>query len=264
MVYCWDASAWVQCLAPCCCNQHRLGYRLKEWYLAGLSCLVWLPLAAASLHALPALSMATLMGGAAWIVFISLFNVLILNLTPEWVRARVLAVSIMVFQGAVATGSAAWGALAGRVGIQNALLWAGVGTVATAVLWLFLQLPNLNINVTPWIHWPMPRIVNGTVAADAGPVLVTVEYDVIPEKTSEFLDAIREYGRIRRRDGASRWGVFRDLETESRYLETFIVDSWAEHLRQHERFTQADRAIEERVHGYTRSQPMVRHLVFAE
>jgi hypothetical protein len=113
----------------------------------------------------------------------------------------------------------------------------------------------------------MPRIVNGTVAADAddaGPVLVTVEYDVIPEKTSEFLDAIREYGRIRRRDGASRWGVFRDLETESRYLETFIVDSWAEHLRQHERFTQADRAIEERVHSYTRSQPMVRHLVFAE
>ena len=54
----------------------------------------------------------------------------------------------------------------------------------------------------------MPRIVDGTVAADAGPVLVTVEYDVIPEKTSEFLDAIREYGRIRRRDGASRWGVF--------------------------------------------------------
>jgi MFS family permease len=221
-------------------------------------------IAAASLHALPALSMAILMGGAAWIVFISLFNVLILNLTPDWVRARVLAVSLVVFQGAVAAGSAAWGALAGRVGIQNALLWAGVGTVATAVLWLFLQLPNLNIDVTPWIHWPMPRIVNGTVAADAGPVLVTVEYDVIPEKTSEFLDAIREYGRIRRCDGASRWGVFRDLETESRYLETFIVDSWAEHLRQHERFAQADRAIEERVHSYTRSQPMVRHLVFAE
>jgi hypothetical protein len=205
-----------------------------------------------------------LLGGAAWIVFLSLFNVLILNLTPDWVRARVLAVSMLVFQGAVAAGSAAWGALAGRIGIQNALLWAGVGTVATAVLGLFLHLPDLNIDVTPWIHWPTPRIVDGAVATDAddaGPILVTVEYDVIPEKTSEFVDAMREYGRIRRRDGASRWGIFRDLETENRYLETFMVDSWAEHLRQHERSTQADREIEERVYSYTRSKPIVRHLV---
>ena len=220
--------------------------------------------AVGSLHGLPALSVDMLLGGAAWIVFLSLFNVLILNLTPDWVRARVLAVSMLVFQGAVAAGSAAWGALAGRIGIQSALLWAGVGTVATAVLGLFLHLPDLNIDVTPWIHWPTPRIVDGAVAPDAddaGPILVTVEYDVIPEKTSEFVDAMREYGRIRRRDGASRWGIFRDLETENRYLETFIVDSWAEHLRQHERSTQADREIEERGYSYTRSKPIVQHLV---
>lgn len=75
------------------------------------------------------------------------------------------------------------------------------------------------------------------------------------------LDAMRKYGRIRRRDGASRWGVFRDLETETRYLETFIVESGAEHLRQHERFTQADREIEERVYICAHSKAIVRHLV---
>jgi len=223
-------------------------------------------IAAGSLYSLPALTVAMLMGGAAWIMFISLFNVLILNLTPDWVRARVLAVSMLVSQGAVAAGSAAWGALAGRAGIHDALLWAGVGTIATAVLGVFLHLPNSNIDVTPWIHWPMPRMVDGAVGADAddaGPILVTVEYDVIPEQTSEFLDAIHKYGRIRRRDGASRWGVFRDLEVENRYLETFIVHSWAEHLRQHERSTQADREFEERLLRYTRSQPRVRHLASA-
>ena len=223
--------------------------------------------AAGSLHALPGLSLAILIGGAAWIVFISLFNVLILNLTPDWVRARVLAVFMLVFQGAVAAGSAAWGALAGRIGIHNALLWAGVGTIATAVLGLFLELPNLNVDVTPWIHWPTPRLVNGADAADvedAGPILVTVEYEVIPEQTSEFLDAMHKYGRIRRRDGAASWGIFRDLETENRYLETFIVHSWAEHLRQHERLTQADRLIEERIQSHTRGQPRVRHLVSAK
>ena len=221
---------------------------------------------AGSWHALPALGAAILVGGAAWIVFISQFNVLILNLTPDWVRARVLAVFMLVFQGAVAAGSATWGVMAGRVGIRNALLWAGAGTIGTAALGLFLRLPNANIDVTPWIHWPTPRIVNGTATADddAGPVLVTIEYDVIPEQAEEFLDAIYKYGRIRRRDGASRWGIFRDLETGNRYLETFIVHSWAEHLRQHERFTQADREFEERLQSYTRSRPMVRHLLSAE
>jgi len=222
-------------------------------------------IAAGSLRGLPTLSMVMLMGGAAWIVFISVFNVLILNLTPDWVRARVLAVSMLVFQGAVAAGSAAWGALAGRVGIHDALVWAGVGTIATAILGVFVQLPNLNIDVTPWNHWPTPRIVNIDVANpdDAGPILVTVEYDVIPGQTLEFLDAMHKYGRIRRRDGASRWGVFRDLETENRYLESFIVHSWAEHLRQHERITQADRELEGRLQSCTRSQPRVRHLVSA-
>jgi MFS family permease len=219
-----------------------------------------------SLRALPSLAAVMLIGGSAWIVFVSLFNVLVLSLTPDWVRARVLAVSMLVFQGGVAAGSATWGALAGRIGLRNTLLWIGLGTIATAALGLFRRLPTLNIDVTPWIHWPMPRMLSGAAEAaadDSGPVLVTVEYNVAPEHASDFLAAIHRYGRFRRRDGASRWGVFRDLEAADRYVETFIVHSWAEHLRQHERATQADREVEERVGKYTRGQPKVRHLVSA-
>jgi hypothetical protein len=36
-------------------------------------------------------------------------------------------------------------------------------------------------------------------------------------------------------------GIFRDLAQPDRYVETYIVDSWAEHLRQHERSVAADR-----------------------
>jgi Transmembrane secretion effector len=57
--------------------------------------------------------------------------------------------------------------------------------------------------------------------------------------------------RIRRRDGASRWGIDRDTEHPDLYVEAFIVSSWAEHLRQHERFTRADHALEERIASYT-------------
>jgi hypothetical protein len=83
------------------------------------------------------------------------------------------------------------------------------------------------------------------------------------EKVPAFINAINRYGRIRRRDGAYQWGIFRDLENPDRYLETFLVDSWAEHLRQHERSTRADRLVTEQVEKHTRGEPIVRHLVYA-
>jgi hypothetical protein len=82
-------------------------------------------MAAAMLRNLIALNATMLVSGAAWIVFISLLNVIILNHTPDWVRARVLAVSMLVSQGAMAGGSAVWGALAAKTGIHVALTCAG-------------------------------------------------------------------------------------------------------------------------------------------
>jgi len=86
---------------------------------------------------------------------------------------------------------------------------------------------------------------------------------VNPDRADEFLRAIQDYGRVRRRDGAYRWGVFRDLEDANRYVETFLVTSWVEHLRQHERATSADREREEQLQTYVSGEPNVRHLVSA-
>jgi Transmembrane secretion effector len=179
------------------------------------------------------------------------------------VRARVLAVSMLVFQGALAGGSAAWGALATRTGIHVALLWAGAGCIAASSLGLFFKLPNTTIDLTPWVHWKIPAPLSADPSvADSGPVLITVEYDVEPERQTAFLQAVHKYERIRRRDGAYRWGIFRDLEKPNRYLETFLVDSWTEHLRQHERSVRADSEVEERVHSLVRGTPTVRHLAY--
>ena len=98
---------------------------------------------------------------------------------------------------------------------------------------------------------------------DEGPVLVTVEYKVDPGKAEEFLEAIYKYQRIRRRDGATRWGVYYDSESPGIYLETFLVDSWAEHQRQHDRFTVADREAEDRVFRYVLETVGVRHFIHA-
>jgi hypothetical protein len=48
----------------------------------------------------------------------------------------------------------------------------------------------------------------------------------------------------------------RDFEQADRYIETFLVRSWAEHLCEHERTTKADREIEERLRTYVTRAPL--------
>ncbi|MFY9646780.1 MAG: MFS transporter [Terriglobales bacterium] len=221
-------------------------------------------LAMSGLHRLSTLAAVMSVGGAAWVIFISLISALIQNLAPDWVRARVLAIFILVYQGSYALGTSTWGAVAQRSGVGTALVWAGVGTIATAAIALFARLPDSTADMSPWNHWRMPVVI-GEVGADIqkGPVLVTVEYVVIPKRTAEFVDAMHEYRRVRRRDGAYQWAIFRDTEVADRYLEIFLVNSWAEHLRQHERQTQADRELEGRITSCLSGEPMVRHLIDA-
>ena len=216
------------------------------------------------LRALPALCVVMLIGGAAWIIFISLVTALVQKLAPDWVRARVLAVFMLVFQGAMAAGSALWGAVGQHVSVPASLIWAGLGAIATTGLGLLWRLPDTTVDVTPWNHWRMPVVAAGLeFELESGPVLVTVEYVVDRAHASDFLKAIHRYERVRRRDGASRWGIYRDTEHPDEYVEAFIVPSWAEHLRQHERLTRADRTLEERIGSYTLGEPKVRHLIYA-
>ena len=258
---CFGAGAVLGALAM---QPARARWSTEAVASGGVAILGVMTVAAGFLHAMTLLAAAMLVAGAAWIVFISLVSALMQSLAPDWVRARVLAVFMLVFQGGLAAGSALWGAVAARAGIQPALLWAGVGIIGTVAVGLVAKLPDTTMDVSPWNHWKMPAIVADIrPESDAGPVLVTVEYRVTSDRRDEFLQAIHEYGRVRRRDGAFRWSVYRDLEEADRYVETFVVSSWAEHLRQHERVTNADRAVEDRLRACVTGVPSVRHLVSA-
>jgi MFS family permease len=220
--------------------------------------------AIAGVHNLPGLMAVMLVSGGAWVAFISLANALVQTMAPDWVRARVLAIFMLITQGGLAAGSATWGTLASRASIDTALVWAGLGTIATAALALWMRLPDGAADVSPWNHWRMPVIVREAAPGlEQGPVLVTIEYRVDAEHADAFLRAMRNYGRIRRRDGASQWSLYRDLERADAYLETFIVVSWAEHLRQHERLTRGDSDLERLVTSNARGEPIVRHLIHA-
>jgi MFS family permease len=201
-------------------------------------------------------------GGAAWVTLMSALNTAAQTSVPQWVRARALSIYLLVFQGSMAAGSAIWGGIAARTSVRVALTIAAVGLIATVEARIHFPLPRGPVDVTPWIHWAAPKLFIEP-SPEEGPVMVTVEYRVDPQRSREFLAAMKRLEVVRRRDGAINWGLFYDPATPTRYLETFMVDSWAEHMRQHERQTAADREIARQVRSVAEEEPAVSHLVFA-
>ena len=111
---------------------------------------------------------------------------------------------------------------------------------------------------------PVP-VVTHQIESDRGPVLVTVQYKLAPNgDRSAFLAAAQRLAHERRRDGAYSWGLFEDTAEKNSFVETFMVESWVEHLRQHQRVTHADRVLQDRMHRLLRQAPTVTHLVAVE
>lgn len=206
---------------------------------------------------------ALIVGGMAWMANMSSINTAAQTSVSTWVRARALAVSLLVIQGGMALGALAWGTLANDTSIQTALLTASGGLiVGLLVASRFRFDEHAGLDHTPAPPVPMPDIMGDD---SDGPVLVTVEYRIDPARAPEFLDAMRGLGRVRRRDGAELWGVFRDATDATRFVETFTVASWIEHVRQHGRMTVSDRELQAVVRGFHTGDapPVVTHLLAA-
>ena len=207
-------------------------------------------LALAYLEDFRLVALSLLAGGAAWMIVNSTLNTAAQTSLPAWVRARALSVYLLVFQSAMALGGVIWGAMAARYGLRATLLVAGLCLLAVSGLTARLRLhSSQETDVAPSAHWPEPHLL---VAPDLeqGPVLVQVEYHISAAQGRAFTQAMQPVRRIRRRDGALRWSLWEDAAEPGRYIETFVVANWAEHLRQHERITVADRAFEERATSY--------------
>jgi predicted MFS family arabinose efflux permease/quinol monooxygenase YgiN len=209
------------------------------------------------------LAIALAVGGVAWIAVLSNLNVAAQTVTPSWVRARVMAVYLLVFMGGLAAGSAVWGFVAARAGVSAALLFAAVGLiVGLAATWRYRLIGEENLSLTPSMHWPEP-IVLIDPQLEEGPAVTYVEYRIDPKSAEDFLLAMKEMRRIRQRDGAIRWNLLRDAADPQRYIETFVTESWVEHLRQHERVTAEDREAERLAQAYhiDSEPPRVTHLI---
>jgi hypothetical protein len=204
-----------------------------------------------------------LIGGAAWVLMLSTFNITVQMSSPRWVTGRALAVYQMAVFGGMAIGSWIWGEIAESHGLVVALASSAVLMFASTLIGLKATLPQTeNLNLTP-----SRGALNMTPRVELGPesgrVVVTVEYRVAEQDHAAFSQAMQEVRRIRRRDGARRWVLMQDMAEPELWVERFHSPSWVEHLRRYHRFTVADQEIERRAVALHRgeSPPRIRHLL---
>jgi len=189
------------------------------------------------------LCLIAMIGGTAWIMLVSSFNIAAQEASPSWVRARALGAYLVVYQGGTAIGSLLWGALAASLGDPLAILLAALGAVlglAAGLRWHLADSEKQDLK--PW-HVSVPRLLIEPRLQE-GPIMVQIEYCVDPQQAEDFLRAMHEVRLMRERDGAFGWFVARDPANEERHVESFMAESWLDYLRQLDRMTNADHAIE--------------------
>ncbi len=200
------------------------------------------------LTAIAALALAC--GGSAWILALSTLNSLYQLALPQWVKTRGMSFYLVVFQGGTAIGSALAGVLAQHAGLSLTMAVTAGGLMLGPVVGLRYRLrPIAPEELLPSGDWPQPVLVGPD--APGGPVQVTVEYLRLPVMRTSSWRLSRAQGSAGRRTGASAWRLWRDSAEPSRILEQFVVVSWDEHLRQHERVTARDQARLDHVRSMT-------------
>jgi MFS family permease/quinol monooxygenase YgiN len=199
--------------------------------------------------------------GMCWLTLLSGFQVAAQSAVAGWVQGRALSVYLLVFAACMALGSAVWGALASWVGAPWSLSAAATCLVLTLPILGRFRFPVLEgHDLSPTTFTPAPRV---DLPLDRGPVMVTVRYEVADADRAAFESVMSEMEQLRRRNGAIGWSLYEDPEAPGVLVEAFLVESWAEHLRQHERATRSDAAVRERVRALHRGAepPLVAHLL---
>jgi MFS family permease len=203
--------------------------------------------------------------GGAWIIALTTLNGAAQAILPNWVRGRGLAVYLMIVNGAMAGGSLGWGIVAGVLSVPATLLVSACGLAVVAFILYRIRLPAGEADLKPSNYWPEPLTAD-TIEHDRGPVLVLIEYRIARDDRPKFLECLKLLSQTRRRDGAYGWGITEDAADSERIVEWFMVESWAEHLRQHHRLSNADADIQRETTQFHMGPdpPVVRHFLALE
>ena len=228
---------------------------------AGSLVLAAVALVLALVHVVAVVAVALAFGGLAWVLALSTLSSAYQLTLPGWVKARGMSFYLIAFQGGNAVGSAVLGVLAQHVGLTATFVAAAVALALGPLIGLRFPFQAISPEeLRPAGDWPAPPPPSDT-AEPAGPVMVSVEYRPRAGQRAAMLTALRDTRFSRRRTGATSWRLWQDAADPDRIVEQFVVASWDEHLRQHDRVTHRDVARLEQVRALTDPEhpPIVTH-----
>jgi MFS family permease len=201
-------------------------------------------------HSIELAVVALIASGAAWITGLGLLGAAYQGELPSWVKARGLSYYLVAFQGANGIGALVLGGVAQASSVSTALLIVGGALAVAAVITWRLALPASAVTAGMSDQpLPLPEI---DAAVESGPVVITVMYALAPGNDQAFLQQVAELRRVRRRTGATHWHLHRDLADRDLFQEMFVVGSWEEHERQHQRLQGSERAVLDRLDALLR------------
>jgi MFS family permease len=204
------------------------------------------------------------LAGSSWLAIFSTINTAIQISVPSWVKARAFGAYQMAWGGATALAAAFWGAVAERFGLAAGFAFSGIGMFIVLLVIHRLRITAFEEDQDLAPHTDEPHSET-SIPLDAGPIFIQLEYQIPEEHREAFIEAMQPVRKLRLRDGAMRWALFEEpgiVEGHARFTECYLSTSMGEHLRQHHRNTNADRAILAYAFRLDPSgRPKARHLV---
>ncbi|RXG86644.1 MFS transporter [Bradyrhizobium zhanjiangense] len=187
--------------------------------------------------------------GAAWMIAWTILNLSVQLSAPRWVAGRALAAYQAASSGGIAFGSWGWGYVTEAAGVEMALLISAALMLASPLTGLWLRMPRVGarseeteVSSDPEVRLPL--------TARSGPLVVEVEYRVAPENARAFHNAMQDVQLFRKRNGAYGWSIARDIADPELWTERFHCPTWLDYLRQRNRPTRTERAMEEQARAF--------------
>lgn len=156
-----------------------------------------------------------------------------------------------------------WGLIAESYDLKIALAASAMAVILSALACYKSPLPEFDrLNLDPLNQFIEPALAV-QLKPQTGPIIITIEYEIGESDVPEFLAAMTSRRRIRKRDGARRWSLLRDLEQPNVWTEKYYVATWVEYIRHNQRRTKSDSGVSDtlrKLHQGTEA-PRVRRMI---